>query len=223
MTVRALVFDVFGTLVDWRTGIAAALARSGVVGDPEELADAWRMGFLLATQEVVRGDRPWANVDALHAATLDSLLDVSPEERGRLVAAWHRLDPWPDVPSGLEALRTQRVVATLSNGHIAMLVDMTRHAGLRFDALLSAELAQTYKADPAVYSLAPRYLGLEPHEVMLVACHPLDLAGARAAGLRSAYVDRPLEHGPGSPVRADPDADNSAVDLHDLAAQVGNA
>jgi 2-haloacid dehalogenase len=210
MAIRALVFDVFGTLVDWRSGIAAALAGNGAEGDPGELADAWRMGFLLATQEVVRGERAWKDVDGLHR-------DTGPAE---LVDAWHRLDPWPDVPAGLAALREQRVVATLSNGHIAMLVDMTRHAGLRFDALLSAELAQSYKPDPAVYALAPRYLGLEPDDVMLVACHPLDLAGARAAGLRSAYVDRPLEYGPGSPARVDPDADYSATDLHDLAAQL---
>jgi 2-haloacid dehalogenase len=208
MAVRALVFDVFGTLVDWRSGIAAALARSGAQGDPGELADAWRMRFLLATQEVVRGERPWADVDALHAET-------GPEA---LVGDWHRLDPWPDVPGGLEALREHRVVATLSNGHIAMLVAMARHAGMRFDALLSAELAQTYKPDPAVYALAPRYLGLAPEEIMLVAAHPIDLAAARAAGLRSAYVDRPLEYGPGSPHREDPEADVSVSDLHELAA-----
>lgn len=213
MTVRALVFDVFGTLVDWRSGIAAALARAGVDGDPGELADAWRMRFLLATQEVVRGERPWADVDALHRETACP----APAE---LAAAWHRLEPWPDVPAGLDALREHRVVATLSNGHLAMLIDMTRHADLRFDALLSAELARTYKPDPAVYALAPRYLGLEPEQIMLVAAHPLDLAGARAAGLRTAFVDRPLEYGPGSSAREDPEADVSAADLHDLASQL---
>src|SRR3954452_4714059 len=115
MPVRALVFDVFGTLVDWRSGIAAALRRSGAEGDPGQLADEWRMAFLLATQEVVRGERPWTDVDGLHGST-------GPAE---LVDAWHALDPWPDVPAGLEELRAQRVVATLSNGHTAMLIDMT--------------------------------------------------------------------------------------------------
>jgi 2-haloacid dehalogenase len=205
-----LVFDVFGTLVDWRSGIAAAFARSGAPGDPGKLADTWRMRFLLATQQVVRGEREWVDVDALHRETGPAAL----------VGAWHRLDPWPDVPSGLDALRERRVVATLSNGHIAMLIDMARHAGLRFDALLSAEMAQTYKVDPAVYALAPRFLGLTPAQVMLVAAHPIDLAGARAAGLRTAYVDRPLEYGPDSPAREDPDADIAASDLHDLATKL---
>lgn len=225
MAVRALVFDVFGTLVDWRSSIAAAFARCGVAVDPAELADDWRMRFLVATQAVVRGEHAWADVDALHAETLDALLAdrgaaLPAAERDALVSAWHRLDAWVDVPAGLETLRRDRVVATLSNGHLAMQVDMIRHGRLRFDALLSAEFAQTYKPAPDVYALAPRYLGLEAREVMLVACHPLDLAGARAAGLRSAYVDRPLEHGPGSPTREDPDADVAAADLHDLAAQL---
>ena len=214
MAVRALVFDVFGSLVDWRSGVARALAGGGAAADPGELADAWRLRFLLATQEVVRGERAWEDVDALHAATAEL------DDPG-LVAAWHRLDPWPDVRSGLDALREHRIVATLSNGHVAMLIDMARHAGMRFDALLSAELARTYKPAPEVYALAPRYLGLPPEEVMLVAAHPLDLAGARAAGLRTAFVDRPLEYGPGTPPREDPEADLSATDLHDLAAQLG--
>ena len=208
MEVRALVFDVFGTLVDWRSGIAGAFAGAGAEGDPGRLADEWRLRFLMATQEVVRRERDWADVDDLHRET-------GPPE---LVDAWHRLDPWPDVPSGLDALRERRIVATLSNGHLAMLIDMARHAGLRFDALLSAEMAQTYKTDSAVYALAPRYLRLAPEEIMLVAAHPIDLAGARAAGLRTAYVDRPLEYGEGSPAREDPDADLSVGDLHALAA-----
>ena len=180
MEVRALVFDVFGTLLDWRTAIARAFASAGAEGDSGRLADEWRLRFLLATQEVVRGEREWTDVDALHRET-------GPAE---LAGAWHRLDPWPDVPSGLDALRERRIVATLSNGHLAMLIDMARHAGLRFDALLSAQMAQTYKPDAAVYALAPRYLGLAPEEIMLVAAHPIDLAGARAAGLRGILIAR---------------------------------
>ena len=222
MDVRALVFDVFGTLVDWRSGVAAAFRDEGVAGDPEALADGWRARYAPILGEVIRGSRPWALLDELHRATLDDLLaergiEADEELRERLVQSWHQLDPWLDVRAGLDALRQQRVVATLSNAHVAMLVDLARHGDLRFDTLLSAELAGTYKPAPEAYLTAARLLGLEPAQVMLVAAHPLDLAGARHAGLRSAFIDRPLEHGPGSPPREDPDADVSASDLLALA------
>jgi 2-haloacid dehalogenase len=222
MVVRALVFDVFGTLVDWRSGIAQAFRASGVPGDPEELADDWRARYRPILAEVNEGARPWGDFDELHLATLDALLaergaDAPAEARCRLVDAWHRLDPWPDVRAGLEALRRRHVTATLSNGHIALLVDLARHGDLRFDCLLSTELARVYKPDPEVYRTAARLLGVQPHELMLAAAHPYDLDGARAAGLRTAFVDRPLEYGPGSPERADPDADESVDDLHELA------
>ena len=222
MAVRALVFDVFGTLVDWRSGIAAALGASGLEGDPEELADAWRARYRPILDEVNTGSRPWGDFDALHHATLADLLtergaDLAPEERRRLVAAWHRLDPWPDVRAGLDALRREHVTATLSNGHVALLVDLARHGDLRFDCVLSAELAQAYKPAPEPYRLAARLLGVEPDELMLVAAHPWDLEGARGAGLRTAFIERPLEYGPGSDARADPDADATAGDLLELA------
>ena len=216
MDVRALVFDVFGTLVDWRSGVAAAFRDEGLAGDPDALADDWRARYAPILGEVIGGSRPWALLDELHRATLDDLLaehgiDADRERRERLVQSWHRLDPWPDVRGGLEELRRERVVATLSNAHVAMLVDLARHGDLRFDTLLSAELAGTYKPVPETYLAAARLLGLEPAQVMLVAAHPLDLAGARHAGLRSAFIDRPLEYGPSSPPRADPDADVSAL------------
>jgi 2-haloacid dehalogenase len=222
MKVRALVFDVFGTLVDWRSGVAAAFRDEGVASDPEALADDWRARYAPILGEVIGGSRPWALLDELHHATLDDLLtehglEADQERRQRLVQSWHRLDPWPDVRAGLEALRRERVVATLSNAHVAMLVDLARHGELRFDTLLSAELAGTYKPAPEAYLTAARLLGLEPAQVMLVAAHPLDLAGARHAGLRSAFIDRPLEFGPGSPPREDPEADVSASDLLALA------
>jgi 2-haloacid dehalogenase len=222
MAVRALVFDVFGTLVDWRSGIAAAFRASGVAGDPEELADAWRARYRPILDEVNDGARPWGDFDELHHATLDDLLserdvDLPVEARRRLVDGWHRLDAWPDVRPGLDALRRRHVTATLSNAHLALLVDLARRGDLRFDCLLSAELARAYKPAAEVYLTAARLLAVEPAELMLVAAHPWDLQGAREAGLRTAFVHRPLEHGPGSPSRDDPDADLTAGDLLELA------
>src|SRR5262249_4891547 len=153
--------------------------------------------------------RPWATFDGLHEVTLGELLDerrleLTNDVRAALVRAWHRLDPWPDVRVGLEALRRRRVVAALSNRNLALLVDLARHCALRFDCLLSAELAAVYKPDAKVYLTGARLVGLEPSEVMMVAAHPVDLNGARGAGLRTAFIDRPLEYGPGSPRREDP-------------------
>jgi 2-haloacid dehalogenase len=223
--VRALVFDVFGTLVDWRSTVAQAFRESGLAGDPEELADAWRERLWPITAEVNAGKRRWGNFDELHLATLDELLvgrqlELPIEARRQLVAAWHGLDPWPDVRDGLEALRRERTVAALSNGHVALLIDLARHGDLRFDCLISAEMAQAYKPAPEVYLTAVRLLGMDPDEVMLVAAHPFDLKGARRAGLRTAFIDRPLEYGPASPAREDPDADESVGDLHELAARL---
>jgi 2-haloacid dehalogenase len=222
MAVRALVFDVFGTLVDWRSGIARAFLASDVTGDAEELADAWRARFWPMLAAVNRGERPWANFDELHAVALDDLLsergiDVPASERARLVEGWRQLDPWPDVRTGLDALRRQYVVATLSNGHVALLVELTRYSDLRFDCLISAELARAYKPEREAYLVAARLLSLEPAELMLVAAHPRDLEGARRAGLRTALVKRPLEYGARSPAREDPDADMSVGDLAELA------
>jgi 2-haloacid dehalogenase len=225
VAVRALVFDVFGTLVDWRSGVADAFRASAVGGDPEELADDWRARYRPILAEVNAGSRPWGNFDELHLATLEDLLaergvDLPDEERRRLVGAWHRLDPWPDVRPGLEELRHGCVVATLSNGHVSLLVDLARHGDLRFDCLLSAELAGVYKPAPEAYRTAARLLAVEPAELMLVAAHPWDLDGARSAGLRTAFVDRPLEYGPGSAARAYPDADESVADLLELAGRL---
>ena len=223
--VRALVFDVFGTLVDWRSTIAQAFRKSGLAGDPEQLADAWRERLWPITAEVNQGKRPWGNFDELHLATLEGLLaerqlELPLEVRRQLVAAWHKLDPWPDVRDGLEALRRKRIVAALSNGHVALLIDLARHGDLRFDCLISAEMVQAYKPAPEVYMTAVRLLGMQPAEVMLVAAHPFDLRGARGAGLWTAFIDRPLEYGPGSPAREDPDADESIGQLHELAARL---
>jgi 2-haloacid dehalogenase len=197
-----------------------------VEGSPDELADDWRARYVPILMEVNSGERPWGGFDELHHATLDDLLaerdlDLEGDERHRLVQAWHLLDPWPDVREGLEALRAERVVATLSNGSVALLVDLARHGDLRFDAILSAELVRAYKPKPEVYLSAPRLLGLEPPEVMLVACHPWDLKGARKAGLRTGFVARPLEWGPEGKAHDTPDADAAAGDLVELAERLG--
>lgn len=223
MAVRALAFDVFGTLLDWRSAVAQAFRDSGLPGDAEELALDWRERLWPLLGQVNDGTRPWGNMDDLHRSGLDDLLsdrefELPEEGRERLVSAWHRLEPWPDVRAGLEEIRRRLPVAALSNGHVAMLVDLTRHAQLGFDFLVSAELAEAYKPAPKIYLTGARLLGIAPDELMLVACHPLDLKAARRAGLRTAYVDRPLEYGPGSPAREDPDADAAVADLHELAA-----
>jgi 2-haloacid dehalogenase len=225
VAVRALVFDVFGTLVDWRSTIARAFHDRGLAGDANELADDWRGRLWPITAEVNEGTRPWANFDELHLVTLADLLakrglELSAEGRAELVKAWHRLDPWPDVQDGLEELRQDRAVAALSNGHISLLVDIARHADLRFDCLLSAELAGVYKPAPEVYLSAARLLGVQPDELMMVAAHPSDLKAARGAGLGTAFVDRPLEYGRGSPARDDADADQRVADLPELAARL---
>ncbi len=226
MLPTALVFDVFGTLVDWRTNIAKAFAACDVPGDTHELADAWRARYAPILMEVNRGSRPWANFDELHLVTLDDLLaergqDLPLEVKRRLVAAWHELEPWPDTAAGLDALRRDHVTAALSNGHVALLVDLARYGRLRFDTLLSAELAGVYKPAAEVYLMAARLLAVAPQELMLVAAHPWDLKGARAAGLMTAFIDRPLEYGPGSPSREDPDADEYVSSLDELAGRLG--
>ncbi|MHB1567594.1 MAG: haloacid dehalogenase type II [Solirubrobacteraceae bacterium] len=225
MRVRALAFDVVGTLVDWRSAITDALAASADTADAGELADAWRARSFAAQAEVNAGTRPWGDLDALHLATLEDLLadrkvDVPLEQRRRLVEAWHWLPPWPDVVAGLEALRSHCVTAALSNGHLRMLVNLSRHGGLRFDCLLSADMARVYKPASGLYLNAASLLGVEPEELMLVAAHPADLKGARRAGLRTAFIDRPLENGYGSPVRSDHDADEFVSDLCELAARL---
>lgn len=222
MEVHALTFDVFGTLLDWRSTIVRAIRASELEGDAEQLADDWRGRALAATQEVNEKRRAWESFDALHDITLSEMLDerglrLPSEDRAALVRAWHELDPWPGARGGLERLRRGHIVAALSNGNVALLVDLARHGDLRFDCLLSAELAGVYKPHADVYQTGARLLGLEPAEVMMVAAHPIDLKGARAAGCRTAFIDRPLEYGSKTPNREDPDADVSVNDLDELA------
>ncbi len=231
--VRALTFDIFGTVVDWRGSIIRegrkVWADMGVDVEWEEFADSWRGGYEPAMQRVRRGELPWMNIDSLHRLILDDLLaryrvqSLAEKEKEQLNRVWHRLDPWPDVAAGLERLRRRAIVAALSNGNVALLVNMARHGGLCWDCVLSAELARHYKPDPEVYETAAALLGLEPHQVMMVAAHNGDLAGARAVGFRTAFVRRPHEYGENqtTDLVSEPDNDLIAEDFGELAEQLG--
>ncbi len=235
--VKALAFDVFGTVVDWRGTIIREGAEwnreKGLDVDWSRFADAWRGRYRPSMDRVMRGELPWTGLDALHRLALDDLLaefgvaGLKEADKDRLNRVWHRLDPWPDAVAGLARLKARFILATLSNGNVALLVNMAKRAGLPWDCILSAELARAYKPDPAVYRMAADLLGLRPHEVMMVAAHPDDLRAARAQGLRTAFVPRPLEFGPapgGSPA-PDPTPDSNfdvvAADFLDLARRLG--
>ena len=231
--VRALVFDVFGTVVDWRGGVArdvAAIADiHGVAIDGGAFADGWRAGYQPAMRRVASGAAPWATIDVLHREILDTLLPrfgleaLDEHERAHLNFAWHRLDPWPDAVAGLRRLGRRWPVATLSNGNVSLLVDLARHAGLPWDAVLSAELFGKYKPDLAVYRGAARLLGIADAELVLVAAHPSDLDAAREAGLMTAFVERPMEYGHADRAEAVAPGrfDWHARDFVDLATQLG--
>ena len=203
---KVLVFDVFGTVVDWRGSILRQLRAfgegKGIAADWEAFTDDWRRGYPAAMQRVRCGELPWTRIDDLHRMILDGLLakyriaGLSEGEKDHLNRVWHRLDPWPDAVEGLARLKRRFIIGTLSNGNIALLVAMAKHAGLPWDVVLSAELVQHYKPDPQAYQMPPLLLGLSPSEVMLVAAHPGDLAAAATQGLQTGYVPRPLEWGP---------------------------
>lgn len=200
--VRALVFDVFGTVVDWRSSVAAEVRALGWPLEPAAFADAWRAGYAPAMQAVRDGRLPWMHIDALHRRILDGLLagrGLAPPEAevAELNRVWHRLGPWPDSVAGLHRLKARFPVCTLSNGNVSLLLDMARHAGLPWDTIFSAELFGHYKPDPEVYLGAARLLDLPPEQVLMVAAHPSDLRAAAGCGLKTAYVPRPLERGPG--------------------------
>ena len=233
--VRALVFDVFGTVVDWRTSVIREgqllEKRKGVKADWVKFADAWRGGYQPAMKRVRSGELPWVNIDGLNRIILDDLLvqfrieGLSEEEIDHLNRAWHRLSPWPDSVGGLNRLKTRYTLSTLSNGNVSLLVDMAKNAGLPWDCVLSAEVFNHYKPDPEVYLGAAKLLGPKPGQVMMVAAHMDDLLAAKKLGLRTALVTRPLEFGPDR--KADTAADGEGVvdivasDFIDLAAQLG--
>jgi 2-haloacid dehalogenase len=231
--IRALVFDVFGTVVDWRGSILTALEALGraksIAADWPRFVDDWRAGYRPAMERVRSGALGWTNIDGLHRLILDAILaqhgivGLSEDEKEHLNRVWHRLDPWPDAVAGLARLKARFVIGTLSNGNVSLLVDMAKHARLPWDVVLSAELVRHYKPDPEVYRMAPALLGLTPEAVMMVAAHASDLVAAAHQGLRTGYVRRPLEHGPGSPGEAvAQDAFDIVVgDFQELAGRLG--
>ena len=232
MSPTALAFDVFGTVVDWRSSIIRELEEFGRTHGAQQnwsdFADSWRAGYAPAMDRVRRGDLPWTRIDDLHRMILDELLDnagvaVSDEHIDELNRAWHRLDPWPDTVPGLIRLKGKFTITTLSNGNVSLLINMAKRAGLPWDCVISAELFHHYKPDRQAYLGCADLLGVPPDELMLVAAHPSDLRAARAAGLRTAYVARPLEFGPGRQApRIEPDEfDVAATDFVDLAERLG--
>lgn len=230
--VQALVFDVFGTVVDWRNGVAREaepfLAKYGQGGvQPLALADAWRRQYSPSMEAVRSGQRPFVRLDVLHRENLEKALrelginpdGIPPAELDALNLAWHRLDPWPDSVAGLTRLKTRYIIAPLSNGNIRLMLDMAKRAGLPWDAILGAEVAQAYKPTPDAYLRTADVLGLAPDQMCLVAAHNNDLAAARKCGLKTAFVRRPTEHGPNqkTDLAAEQDWDAVADDLGQLA------
>ena len=232
-SIKALTFDVFGTVVDWRTSIALAGEqfghKRGLQVDWYEFADAWRRGYEPAMDRVRRGLLPWTSIDGLHRIILDQLLEefdiqgLSTRDKDYLNRVWHRLDPWPDVARGLARLRRRFVIAALSNGNMALLTNMAKRAALPWDCILSSELARHYKPDPQVYQTAAEMLSLAPGQIGMVAAHIHDLRGAMAVGFKTIFVPRPLEYGPaGHPdLESDPAFDLVASDFCNLAEKLG--
>ncbi len=233
LDVSALTFDVFGTVVDWRTGVIAEARRlgnlRGVEADWERLADAWRGLYLPYMAKVRTGELPWTNFDRLHRASLDEVLrdlgldGFGDADRDELTRAWERLPPWPDAVDGLKRLQGRYLVSTLSNGNRSQQEGLVRYAGLPFTQLMSAEDFHHYKPDAEIYLGAAPALGVAPDRVMMVAAHKGDLRAAQAAGLRTAFVERPLEKGPGGGADRlpDPDSDIQATSFTDLSKQLG--
>ena len=233
--IKALLFDVFGTVVDWRRGVARDagqfLARHAVPIDSFEFADAWRRHYAPAMEEIRSGRRQFVRLDVLHRENLLKVMadygvdvaSISTQELDELNHAWHRLDPWPDSVEGLLRLKRRFMIAPLSNGNIRLMMDMAKRAALPWDAILGAEVVRAYKPSPQVYVDTVEILGLDPAEVCMVAAHNGDLAAARQCGLKTAFVVRPVEHGSGqlSDLHAEQSWDFVAADMNDLATKLG--
>lgn len=230
-TPRILAFDIFGTVVDWHGSIVREVAALYPEVDANALALAWRAGYQPAMQRVRSGELGWTRIDELHRLILDDLLPdfglahLGEAQRQHLNRIWHRLDAWPDSVAGLTRLKSRFTLCTLSNGNIGLLTDMAKRAGLPWDCILSAEVFRAYKPDPATYLGVARTFDVAPAEVMLVAAHQDDLDAARACGLATAYIERPLEFGASQVKDVSPDPANTwhAQDLVHLADQLVKA
>ena len=231
--IKACLFDVFGTVVDWRGGITRegeALGRAkGIEADWAAFADGWRGLYQPAMEKVRSGGMDWVALDVLHRMNLDQMLakfgvdNLWEDETDHFNRAWHRLDPWPDSVAGLTRLKAKFIIATLSNGNIALMVNMAKRAGLPWDMVLGAEIARAYKPQPEAYLRSCAALGLDPGQCMLVAAHNSDLVAAAGCGMRTAFVSRPTEYGPRQDrdFEAEHDFDYVARDFLDLADQLG--
>ncbi|MBN3816817.1 haloacid dehalogenase type II [Paraburkholderia sp. Se-20369] len=232
-TVQALVFDVQGTVTDFRTTVSEAARRIAGARAPDTdwggFVDDWRRRYRPALDAILTGAQPWSSVDRIYRNALDDVIDaygvafLTPDERERLTFAWQTIEPWPDAVEGLRRLRRRFKLATLSNADVSAVVNMSKRGGLEWDAVFAAEMAGTFKPDPRTYRMALRYLGVDAGDAMMVACHKYDLHAARALGMKTAFVARPLEFGSGGDVDTAFEAafDINAHDLLDLAAQLG--
>ena len=230
---KAVTFDVFGTVVDWRTSIAREVESLAVkkkfVVDGEQFADVWRKLYQPSMKKVRDGKMPWTVLDDLHRTNLLEVLEafgigqLSEEEIEHLNRAWHRLDPWPDAVAGLQRLKQHYIIGTLSNGNVALIVNMAKFSGLPWDVVLGAEIARHYKPQPEAYLKSAEILGLEPRECMLVAAHNGDLAAAGRCGFQTAFVPRPTEYGSEqtTDLAAEYDCDVVAGDFIELAQILG--
>lgn len=235
MTVKALLFDVFGTVVDWRGSIIRQMTRfgeeKGIEADWTAFAMAWRGLYQPAMQRVRSGELGWTRLDTLHRMNLDQLLDefglrgLSEADLDRVNRVWHRLDPWPDSAGGLHRLKRRHIIAPLSNGNVSLIVNMARRAALPWDLILGAEVARHYKPQPEAYLNAVELLDLPAEQCLMVAAHNGDLVAAAGCGLKTAFVARPTEYGPDQQqdLRAEHDFDFVARDFHDLADRLGCA
>jgi 2-haloacid dehalogenase len=234
ISVRTLLFDTIGTLLDWRSGLISQLQTWGathdIAADWPGLVGAWRLDFIMSIAKVRTGEREWANQDQLQRESMTRLAPqfgmsgLHADALEELVGMWHQLPPWPDAVAAVDKLRSRYIVAPLSNGHVAMLVGLMRAAGITWDAVMGADIFRRYKPDPEMYLGSAALLGCEPAEVMLVASHPSDLEAAAQCGLRTCYVSRPLEYGPGRVVEATPAVghfDLMVEDLLELARAMG--
>lgn len=231
--VKALTFDVFGTVVDWRSSIIREGEQfgkaKGLKVDWAKFADTWRAGYAPSMARVRQGELPWTKLDALHRMILDKLLvdfgitGLSEAEKDHLNRVWHRLRPWPDAVTGLTRLRRRFIIAPLSNGNVSLMTNMAKNAGLPWDCILGAELAKHYKPDKEVYLTAAELLDLRPGEIMMVAAHQGDLRMSHSLGFKTAFVPRPMEFGPERKPdpTIDPSFDVVAKDFNDLAGKLG--